>query len=282
MDRHPKGADIGEITTQLEPLVDDDAFLTELSRGVDPSDGGDELAALFLELREDVERQMPPAPLIEGADEEPVVISLASRRRARNGRPFLSGLIGAAAATLVIAGSGSLLYNATPDSPLWGLSSSLFSDRAAVVELAGTLEEIDSRAAEGDMDGTRQLLDEARRVLQDLQSVPADRPAQQEVPRAPAVTATTTVVRPGEPASVAPEAPVTETVTETAVHTETSTATATVTATVTQTPPPLRPNPLPVPVEPSPAPLPVDPLPVDPLPLDPAPTLAPPQIQVPE
>ena len=47
---------------QLQPLIDDDAFLTELSLGNDPSDGADELAALFLELREDVERQMPAAP----------------------------------------------------------------------------------------------------------------------------------------------------------------------------------------------------------------------------
>lgn len=289
MKRHQKDADVGDITTQLEPLVDDDAFLTALSRGTDPSDGDDELAALLLELRENVERQMPPAPLIEGADEAPAVISLAARRRARNGRPFLAGLLGAAAATLVIAGSGSLLYSATPDSPLWGLSSTLFSDRAAVVELAGTLEEIDSRAAEGDMDGTRQLLDEARRVLQDLQNTPADRPVQQPAPRAPGVTATTTVILPGEPGSAAPEAPVTETVTETTVRTETATATATVTETVSPSPAPLRPNPLPVPVpvEPAPAPRPVDPLPadpapVDPSPVDPAPTLAPPQIQVPE
>lgn len=33
---------------QLQPLIDDDAFLTELSLGNDPSDGADELAALFL------------------------------------------------------------------------------------------------------------------------------------------------------------------------------------------------------------------------------------------
>ncbi|QGU03813.1 hypothetical protein [Corynebacterium comes] len=282
MKRHQSGTDVGDITTQLQSLVDDDAFLTELSQGIDASDGHDELAALFLELREDVDKPMPPAPLIEGADEQPMVISLASRRRTRNGRPFLSGIIGAAAATLVIAGSGSMVYNATPDSPLWGLSSSLFSDRAAVVELAGTLEEIDSLAAEGDMDGTRELLDEARLVLRNLQDTPAERPAQQEAPRAPGTTATTTttVVRPGEPGVGVAEAPAAETVTETSVRTETATATVT----VTQSPPPLRPNPLPAPVEPSPLPLPlpVDPVPVDPTTVIPAPTLAPPQIQVPE
>ncbi len=48
-------------------ILDDDAFLTSISQGQDPSAGDDEVAALFLELREDVERQMPPAPIIEGA-----------------------------------------------------------------------------------------------------------------------------------------------------------------------------------------------------------------------
>lgn len=271
--RRQKDASVGDITTQLKPLMDDDAFLTDLSRGIDPSDGSDELAALFLGLRDDVEEQMPPAPLIEGAEEEPVVISLAARR-ARRGRPFLSGIIGAAAATLVIAGSGSMLYNATPGSPLWGVSSSLFSDRAAVVELAGTLEEMDSRAAEGDMDGTRALLEEARRMLNNLQDANAETQTPQQAPR---VTTTTTVVRPPEPGATEPEPPATETVTETSVQTETATVT------VTQTPPPVRPNPLPSPVEPTPAPTPTSavPDPSDPGPGDPTPTLAPPQIQVP-
>ncbi|MCS5478537.1 hypothetical protein NYP18_02595 [Corynebacterium sp. YIM 101645] len=275
MKRRQKDASVGDVTSQLQPLVDDDAFLTELSRGVDPSDGTDELAALFLELRDDVEKQMPPAPLIEGADKEPEVVSLASRRRGRQGRPFLSGIIGAAAATLVIAGSGSLLYNATPDSPLWGLSSTLFSDRATVVELAGALEEIDSRAAEGDMDGTRALLEEARRLLADAT---VERQAPQQAPR----VTTTTVIPPVEPAPPVTREPATETVTETSVQTETATVT------VTQTPPPVRPNPLPIPVEPAPAPAPTNPTtPVpdpgspDPGDQDPAPTLAPPQIQNP-
>ena len=90
------------VAEQLQPLVDDDAFLTTLSEGTDPSDGSDELAGLLLELRGDVEKQMPPAPLIEGAEEEPEVISLGAARRRRS-KPFMHGLIGAAAATLLIA-----------------------------------------------------------------------------------------------------------------------------------------------------------------------------------
>ena len=274
MKRRYADSTTGDITTQLQPLMDDDAFLTELSHGIDPSDGSDELAALFLELREDVEKQMPPAPLIEGADEEPVVISLASRRRRNRGRPFVSGLIGAAAATLVIAGSGSLLYNATPGSPLWGMSSALFSDRAAVVELAGTLDEIDSRAAEGDIDGTRELHEEARRVvhnLHDAQTPTSEAPRQQPTTAVTTVTTTTTAVPPSETVTMSPAEPVTEVVTETAHHTETATATVT----VTQGPPPIRPNPLPpVGVEPTPLPDPVDPTESNPLP-----SLEPPQIQ---
>ena len=278
MKRRHRDASTGDLTTQLQPLMDDDAFLTDLSNGIDPSDGSDELAALFLELRDDIEQQMPPAPLIEGADEEPAVISLASRRRQRRGRPFVSGLIGAAAATLVIAGSGSMIYNASPGSPLWGLSSTLFSDRAAVVELAGTLEEIDSRAAEGDIDGTRELLEEARRVVQNLRD--AQTPAEETPRQLPGatVTATTTATRPGETVTRDPAEPVTEVVTETERHTETATETATATVTVTQGPPPIRENPIPLPTDVEPVPLP-DPIVPLPAPVDPLPTLAPPQVQ---
>lgn len=256
--RHEDGT-AGDITTRLQSLVEDDRFLTDLSLGKDPSGGDDELASLLLGLREDVEKPMPSAPRIEGADETPTtVISLESRRHerserrghrersARQGRPFLSGLIGAAAATLVIAGSGSLLYNASPGSPLWGMSSALFSERAAVVELAGTLEEIDSRAAEGDMSGTRELLEEARRMVGDLQDIKES--AQQK----PSPTVTSTVT------STVQSEPVTETVTETATQTETATVE--------------------VPVQEAPLPESVEPTPVEPVP---TPTSTPQQTQTP-
>ncbi|AGF71608.1 hypothetical protein [Corynebacterium halotolerans] len=273
--RRNEDAPTADVTDQLKPLVDDDAFLTELSRGVNPSDGQDELAALLLELRGDVEKQMPPAPVVEGADEEPAVISLGERRRRRRGRPILSGLIGAAAATLVIAGSGTVLYNATPGSPLWGVSSALFDDRAAVVELASTLEEMDSRAAEGDMDGTRALLVEARnlldgmreqnRIQQDTSATPA--PAPDPLP--------TTVTEQAEPTGT-PE-PVTETTTVTDVQTETATETAVATVTVTQAPP-IRDNPLPNP-NPNPNPTTQPTQPGEPT--APTTSLAPPQTQSP-
>ena len=174
------------VAEQLQPLVDDDAFLTSLSEGTDPSDGGDELAGLLLELRGDVNKQMPPAPLIEGADEEPEVISLSAARRRRRGKPLMHGLIGAAAATLLIAGSGAVIVNAGPGSPLYGVNQSLFGaddQDVSVVELAGTLEEMEKRSAEGDMDGTRQLLEEARKMVDQAKKDRAEqteRPAKQQ------------------------------------------------------------------------------------------------------
>ena len=39
------------LADQLQPLIDDDAFLTELSKGTNPSDGQDDLAELLLELK---------------------------------------------------------------------------------------------------------------------------------------------------------------------------------------------------------------------------------------
>ena len=68
--------DNDDLVDQLQPLVDDDAFLTELSKGNAPSDRQDDLAELLLELKGDVDKQMPPAPLVEGADAEPEVIDL--------------------------------------------------------------------------------------------------------------------------------------------------------------------------------------------------------------
>ena len=224
------------VAEQMQPLVDDDAFLTTLSQGTDPSDGADELAGLLLELRGEVTAQMPPAPLIEGAEEEPEVISLGAARRRRRGKPLMYGLVGAAAATLLIAGSGAVLVNAGPGSPLYGVNQSLFgSDEQNVsVELAGTLEEMEKRSAEGDMDGTRQLLEEARKMVDQAkqdraeQSGQAGRATREKTPAT--VTATTTVetTAPAEEKPQEQQEPVTVTQTQT----ETAVSTVVVTSTV--------------------------------------------------
>ena len=97
------------LADQLQPLVDDDAFLTELSQGKDPSNGSDELAGLLLGLKGDIDKQMPPAPRVDGVEEEPAVISLDKARSRRRNRPVMHGLIGAAAATVILAGAGGVM-----------------------------------------------------------------------------------------------------------------------------------------------------------------------------
>lgn len=194
-----------DAANQLGPIVDDDAFIDELSRGTAPTDG-DELAGLLLGLREDVEEDIPDAPTVLPAPQ-------------RRGRPWLHGLAGAAAATILIAGSGAVAYNALP----WGSGS----EDPAVVELAGTLEEIDTRAAEGDMAGTRELLEQARMLVDKLDeeseeeatasSTPSARPSR-EVPAT--VRITETAEPSAAPAPVEPGETVTESVTETVTTTE--------------------------------------------------------------
>lgn len=230
-------------TTQFTAVDSDDAFLTALSRGEDPSAGADPLAGLFLAMRSDVERPMPGAPLIDAADITPADTAAAAaapapvaapaandgaadelaRARARRAaaaggahearstrgvkrskgvkkmNPWVSGLVGAAAGAAVIAGSGVALYNATPGSPLWGPSKAIFGDRAAVVELASTLDQLEVASQAGDSDHVNTLLQQARSLVGSLSS-PAGKanstdesePAT-ETPRTTTVTVTVTV-----------------------------------------------------------------------------------------
>ncbi|WP_257159343.1 hypothetical protein [Corynebacterium cystitidis] len=258
MARHKGDTQPVDITAKLQPLVDDDAFLTSLSEGVDPSDGTDDLAALFLELREDVERQMPPAPVVEGADEQPAVISLGKRRSRRSANQWIAGLVGAAAATVVVAGSGAALYNATPGSPLWNVSTAVFGDRTAVVELASTLEDMQVAADNGDIESTRELLGQARLIVSGIKDPADTKPSDTSPSPRPTVTVTQTETvevpagAAGEPEGPAAEPVATATVTSVAPETADgdaansapNTVTETRVATVTVTAP-ARQNPLP-------------------------------------
>ncbi len=218
-------AETQDIAAQLQPLVDDDAFLTELSLGNDPSAGDDPLAALFLELRDEVEAPMPPAPVVEGADQEPGVISLAAARRRRRVSPWASGLIGAAAATVLLAGSGAVIYNAGPGSPLHGLNESVFgkSQDAAEVELASSLEEMQDKVAQGDIEGARAVLSDTRKKLKDpspevvAKLEAAEKRLEQQ--RSQKITVTVTVTPPASDAPSSTAEP--GTVTQTLVQTET-------------------------------------------------------------
>lgn len=247
-----------DVTRQLAPLVDDDAFLTDLSDGIDPTGGEDDLAALLLELREDVHADMPPTPMVEGVDDPATaVIPIQTGRKSR---PWLHGLIGAAAATVAIAGAGALfLPTITGD-----------GGETTVVELAGTLDEIENKAAEGDIDATRDLVNEARNLVRQLEgqatvpgrdsAAPAPAPVTETVTATATETATQTqsaAPEPGEPAapSVATttvSGPPAASVTVTETQTRSTVVTETAVVTVTE-PAPVRPNPLTEPTVPAPA-----------------------------
>ena len=198
MDQRRPGGDHDAFAEHTDDvLFDTDVFLTELSKGHDPSEGEDPLAQLLLSFNDEViYSRAPEPPTIDNAfmgrfdaateifepvtdaasllDRQPDlsaddgyaddyfeggaeyadrteqaepkdqvddydsavadVVPLESRRRKPRINAFMSGLIGAAAATLVIAGSGAAIYNSQPGSFLWGLNTKLFGDHAAVVE----------------------------------------------------------------------------------------------------------------------------------------------------
>ncbi|GAA1475099.1 hypothetical protein P4N68_05350 [Corynebacterium felinum] len=250
-------------------LAETDAFLTDLSRGVDRSEGEDLIAGLLLELRDYAHADMPAPPTLvdlglekpceQGSEEDcadepkefdehagdhaddtsmlPVVaeapdaelkpetetagdvIDFAAQKQKRQrdhtrrgfGR-IASGFVGAAAATLIIAGGGTAVFNAGEGSPLYGLNQRFFGGtsavdkehKATVVELASTLEEVTSRTESGDVEGARQLLEQAQEMVNRLNEGDRNK-MQPKVDRADVQLSTITVTPP----------PVTETVTTT-------------------------------------------------------------------
>lgn len=192
-----------DATEQCAPVVSDDAFLDALARAEDPSAGADPLAGLLLGLKREVDRPMPSAPDVSavapnasvaapdssattpdasvaapsfpdtageaaGGD----VVSLAGERERRKARarrksmnPWAAGLIGAAASAAIVAGTGAALYNATPDSPLWGPASAVFGDRTRAVELASTLDQLQVASEQGDTEHVNALLQQAQALI---------------------------------------------------------------------------------------------------------------------
>ena len=217
--RQHHGEEIIGHAENMDDLLASDAFLTDLSRGVDPSAGSDELAFLLLGLRDEVEAPMPAAPELEGdacaemATEETPVVSLADRRArrvsGRGGRhqldtqkdekrfrtsPWMAGLVGAAAATVMVAGTGAALYNATPGSALYGPSEAIFGERTDVVEFATALDEIDNKTQSGDIAGARVLIEQLRDSLKDDREQKRNERERDVVP-APQATDTVTVTK---------------------------------------------------------------------------------------
>lgn len=164
----------------LDAVRIDDEFLTALSRGEDPSQGEDELAALFLDMQREVDAPMPSVPVSVAAyaDQEAAdtqqgagnVGSLGKHRKARRRRgggsrtpkrphPLVSGLIGAAAATLLIAGAGGVALNVIGQQP------------RSEVELASDLEELEKLSADGDSEAVQKRVAKLRERLQEKSTV---------------------------------------------------------------------------------------------------------------
>lgn len=195
------GAQPEEPTEHLGAVNESDAFLTALSRGEDPSRGQDPLAAALLSLKHEVDAPAPPAPEVA-----PVPV------KSSRWKPWMHGLVGAAAATAVLTGSGALLYNSNALAPS--------RDESTVVELASTLEEMELKASEGNFEALHALLGEALGIIRKLESQQEDESAPAEVTTS--VVTVTEEPEPQEPQPAAPApAPERTTVTEKVTVTET-------------------------------------------------------------
>lgn len=147
----------------MEEFARSDAFFDALMLGDDPSVGTDPLAAALLDLKADVDRPMPPAPQLftENAQPSGNVASLEEKRAGKAKRrvsPWLSGLIGAAAATVACVGTGAVLFG-----------SGAADEDTTVVELATTLDELEVASESGDADAARDLLEQARGLVATIQ-----------------------------------------------------------------------------------------------------------------
>lgn len=103
-----KGQFPEDIANQLQPLVDDDAFFSDLAQGIDPSGGTDPLAGLFMDLRTEVNADIPPMPILDGLEGvEPLTASeLATMTSTSAGKSgmLLKGALGLLACAAVAAG----------------------------------------------------------------------------------------------------------------------------------------------------------------------------------
>lgn len=142
----------------MDDILASDAFIDALSRGDDPSAGHDPLANALLDLKAEVDQPMPTAPQLDAASQAQPVASLDEARehkaKKRQVSPWLSGLIGAAAATVVCVGAGVALFDS------FGANQD-----TTVVELATTLDELEAANETGDAEAARTLLEQARGLV---------------------------------------------------------------------------------------------------------------------
>lgn len=236
---------------ELDAVREEDRLLDALGAG---AEGSDELTRMLADLRDEVRSDAPPAPVFlagSGADDaddatrasdaacasgaaasagagrasgtptggrHAAVTDLSERRR---GRPWLAGLVGAAAATMLIACSG-LALNAT------GVLDR-GQDQQALVELAGTLDQMEAASNSGDEETARRLLLEARELIAGMEGRTAETATERlERTISEKVTETPETSKPEKPSAKSSEPTRPEASTETVTETSTVVITTTV------------------------------------------------------
>lgn len=164
--------------------VERDDELLDVLGGGDRPDREDVLLAMLADWRSELDA----APLPALPSEQEIDVALApnvTRLWPRRGwakshehhhgqRPALwQAVTGAAAVAAVIVGGLSVAaHSAMPGDPLWGVSKTIFSDRAGEVELVSDLSEhlaaADTAAREGDRDTAERLLAEVSGRLDEV------------------------------------------------------------------------------------------------------------------
>ena len=175
-------ASLGAHDVDPAEVAHDDELLDLLGAGDRPDD--DALAALLADWRaETAAAELPALPTAEEIEVAmaPNVSRLWPRRGSATSsshhhgkRPALwQAVTGAAAVAAVIVGGLSVAaHSAMPGDPLWGVSKTIFSDRAGEVELVNDLSEFlaaaDGAAREGDRGEAERLLDEVSQRLDEV------------------------------------------------------------------------------------------------------------------
>lgn len=176
-------ASLGAHDVDPAEVAHDDELLDLLGSGGRPA-GDDPLLALLADWR--AETGAAELPALPAAEEIEVALAPNVSRlwprggRSRSGahhhgkRPALwQAVTGAAAVAAVVVGGLSVAaHSAMPGDPLWGVSKTIFSDRAGEVELVNDLSEYlaaaDNAAREGDRDEAERLLNKVSQRLDEV------------------------------------------------------------------------------------------------------------------